>query len=277
MKRPAEDDDLDCPELDAWLDRIDERYAEDDLAGVREVIARALRACPDSVDLRLEEAYLLREEERFGEALEAAGRVLSADPEHRLALSIQSNVLTYLGRFREARELLEETLRRARKDDESSERAAFAQLFWDLGICLDREGLAEEADRRFRKAARLDPETFSPPPRLSAEAFEELVGEAMDSIPDAFHEYIEQVSVVVLDYPADPDLDPFLLGLYEGVPRTERSWDGIEPPERVFVFKRNHEILHPRIEELREEVRKTVIHEIAHHFGLDEDAMGEYA
>jgi predicted Zn-dependent protease with MMP-like domain len=108
-----------------------------------------------------------------------------------------------------------------------------------------------------------------------------VVRASLEEVPQALRSYLENVVVEALDYPRTPPVeagtDPFLLGLYVGVPRTERTQEVRDHLDRIFIFKRNLEIEFPSRADLREEIRKTVIHEIAHHFGLGEEDMGEYA
>lgn len=152
-----------------------------------------------------------------------------------------------------------------------------AQMHFEEACELDLEGRAAEADREFRRAAAIAPEEFPVPPRLSRKEFDRIVAESLDSIPERFDPYLSQVSVAVRDYPHEIDADPDLLGLYVGVPRTERTHELEDHLDQIFIFKRNLEIDFPDPDELREEIRKTVVHEIAHHFGMSEDEMGEYA
>jgi predicted Zn-dependent protease with MMP-like domain len=110
--------------------------------------------------------------------------------------------------------------------------------------------------------------------------FHDLVVEALDDIPPRFSRHLENVQVVVEDEPdadvlADMGMDPrrdTLYGLYEGVPVTERGFDaGMMLPDRITIFFR------PLVRDFRtpgrikREIRKTVIHEIGHFFGLEDD------
>jgi predicted Zn-dependent protease with MMP-like domain len=121
--------------------------------------------------------------------------------------------------------------------------------------------------------------------RISAERFESLVGRALDLLPPEFHAHMENVSVIIAEAPdrellvamgMDPD-DPedTLFGLYEGVPLTERTHDDVLLPDSITIFRR------PLLEwaeserEVVEEVRVTVLHEIGHFFGMDEDRLEE--
>jgi predicted Zn-dependent protease with MMP-like domain len=117
-------------------------------------------------------------------------------------------------------------------------------------------------------------------PRVSRRAFETLVQEVLDDLPPYIQERLENVAVLVEDWPAAArvaatghDADMELLGLYEGVNRLDRSSGyHLVTPDRITLFWR------PLVDEvggggpaaLRREVRKTVIHEVAHHFGIDD-------
>jgi predicted Zn-dependent protease with MMP-like domain len=102
--------------------------------------------------------------------------------------------------------------------------------------------------------------------------FEAHVRRALDSVPPAIARHLQNVAVVVEDeHPDDPDL----FGLYEGVPLPERGdWAGALP-DRIRIFRL------PLVEsfsdpaELEEEIRITVLHELAHYFGIDEDRLDE--
>ena len=100
--------------------------------------------------------------------------------------------------------------------------------------------------------------------------FERLVGEALDSLPEALGEMMENVVVVVED--AHPDED--LLGLYEGVPLTEREdYGGLAMPDRVTVYRLPICAICNSEDELIDEITVTVVHEVAHHFGIGDDTL----
>jgi len=103
--------------------------------------------------------------------------------------------------------------------------------------------------------------------------FERLVGEALDLLPDELAELIDNVVVTVDD--RHPEL-PDLLGLYEGVPLTERhDYGALVLPDRITIYRLACCELCRDEEELIEEVAVTVVHEIAHHFGIDDDRLEE--
>jgi predicted Zn-dependent protease with MMP-like domain len=103
---------------------------------------------------------------------------------------------------------------------------------------------------------------------LERAAFEVLVEQALDDIPDEIAAVVHNVVVLVEDEP--PADDPHLLGVYEGVSLTERAWDHTGLPDRITIFRRPLLDMCADSEELVREVRITVVHEIAHHFGIDD-------
>ena len=112
------------------------------------------------------------------------------------------------------------------------------------------------------------------PIEMTRERFEALVDAALDEIPAEITAVVNNVVVLVED-DAPPD-DPDLLGLYEGVALTEREANfTLELPDRIFVYRNNLLDMCETEDELAEEVRITVVHEIAHHFGIDHDLLHE--
>ena len=123
------------------------------------------------------------------------------------------------------------------------------------------------------------------PVHLSDEEFEAAVGDALDAIPDELADQMDNVVVLVRDEPepellTEADYDegglPTLLGLYDGVPLTERDdgWSMVLP-DRILIFKGPLERWCANREELTAEIGVTVIHEIAHHFGIPDERLHE--
>ena len=119
---------------------------------------------------------------------------------------------------------------------------------------------------------------------LSREAFEQLVAEALDDLPPFFQERIDNVEVVVRRQATASDrrragLPPghLLLGLYDGVPLTARTGAyNLVPPDMITLYQRAIEhVAGSDPDAIREQVRRTVIHELAHHFGIDDDRLRE--
>jgi predicted Zn-dependent protease with MMP-like domain len=116
---------------------------------------------------------------------------------------------------------------------------------------------------------------------LPRHEFESLVRRAVDRIPEEFHRHLGEVSIVVEDFPS-PDLleelgyppDEELLGYYEGTPITERqATDPIRYPDRILLFQYPLEEMCETREDLDEEIGITVVHELAHYMGIDEDRL----
>jgi predicted Zn-dependent protease with MMP-like domain len=109
---------------------------------------------------------------------------------------------------------------------------------------------------------------------ISDEDFDELVSEALDLIPEEFWERVDNVVVLVEDEP--PEDEPDLLGLYDGIPLSERdSMYGAVLPDRVFLYRGPLKRYCDDIDDLAEEIAVTVVHEIGHFFGIDDDELDE--
>lgn len=112
--------------------------------------------------------------------------------------------------------------------------------------------------------------------------FTRLVEEAIESLPDDFKSRIDNVAVVVEDLPSASEVRRserdglLLMGLYEGQPLTLRdSRYGMVFPDKITIFQSNVEAVCNSDREIREEVRRTVLHEIAHHFGIDDERLDD--
>ncbi len=119
------------------------------------------------------------------------------------------------------------------------------------------------------------------PYRVSKSKFASLVELALDELPEGFARFLEEVPIEVQDRPTPSQLarlhlpnNGLLLGLYRGRPRTERSIeDSGDVPDVIYIFQEPIQQVSRTEVELIKQVRKTVLHEIGHHFGLDEDDL----
>ena len=121
-----------------------------------------------------------------------------------------------------------------------------------------------------------EPHPFS----MSADEFEAAVSDALDSIPAKLAQAMNNVAVFIEDdYVPGPGEDPdtVLLGLYAGVPLTERDswWDAGSLPDRITIFREPILEICGSREDVIHEVAVTVVHEVAHHFGIDDDRLHE--
>lgn len=112
------------------------------------------------------------------------------------------------------------------------------------------------------------------PIQLDADAFEQLVTDELDELPDEMIDGLDNVVFVVEDRPEDGSLD--LLGLYDGVALTERDSYGFgEMPDRIILYREPLLSICESLDELRDEVHVTLVHEIAHYYGIDDDRLHE--
>lgn len=204
-----------------------------------EDLERAVALDPDDAEFRATHAYALFKACRFDDAAAAAKKALEADPGLPDALHASA-------------------------------------------LILEREGNVEESDRRFARAAKLDPERFPPPVRISREEFEKEVLAAGEMLPAEFRKHLAEVAVTVEDLPSvevlveeNPPLDPELLGLFVGSALDELSFQGpvAAQPPRILLFQRNLERQVDDEEHLREEIARTLHHELAHYLGFEEEEM----
>jgi len=113
---------------------------------------------------------------------------------------------------------------------------------------------------------------------MQRKEFLKLVRQALKELPGEFKNRLENVDVVVEDHPPlylrdliKKDEDKFLLGLYHGVPlnRRGRQYYGVLP-DKIIIFKQNIERIYSSKEDIKEAIKRTVQHEIAHHFGISD-------
>lgn len=116
---------------------------------------------------------------------------------------------------------------------------------------------------------------------MTREDFNQAVADALDSLPQRFRLRIRNVAVLVEDLPPEPiPTEPgqprrILLGLFHGVPMTQKSFfhGPIGSPDYVVLYKKNIEAVCSSEDEVREQIRRTVIHEMGHYFGMNEEQL----
>jgi len=118
---------------------------------------------------------------------------------------------------------------------------------------------------------------------VDIQQFERLVARAIESLPEEFRERLENIDIIVADYPTRTQLsssgsgrNETLLGLYEGVPLTRRSHGyGFVVPDKITIFQKPIEAACKNDAQITTKIRRVVLHEIAHHFGIDDDRLEE--
>ena len=205
------------------------------------VLDQALAHAPRSVDARLERAIALFE----------------------------------LCRFEDARAAFEVVLRDAPDEPYAHHH---------LGLLAERRSDEREAKRRFERAQRLAPDDFPPPVTLSDEAFDDAVEAAVAQLPGNVKKYLDNVTIAVEEIPSDedltaekPPLSPNILGVFRGTPVGERSVTSSADhfPAAIVLYQRNLERFARTREELVEQIGITLMHEVGHLIGLDEEDLWE--
>ena len=129
------------------------------------------------------------------------------------------------------------------------------------------------AREAFRTANRIDPQTYVIPVRIAAGEFDRTAAEVFAAIPAGFRRLLDNAIVVAQPLPDADDVedgfDPDTLGVYEGAGALHSG----DMPERIVLFQRNHENVCGSLGGLREEIRRTILHEVGHHFGMEEDEL----
>jgi len=157
--------------------------------------------------------------------------------------------------------------------------AAEPRPHWLIGLCHDHLGAPKRADRAFRSAERIAPDEYPRPIPISPDEAAALARRVIAELPEAVRALIPQVPVVIDDLPplatireTRGGISHDTLGLYTGVSLADRgSFDPSGPPTMIQIFRRNLERFARDRAELEEEIRITLLHELGHHLGLDED------
>ncbi|HLH06494.1 MAG TPA: metallopeptidase family protein [Terriglobales bacterium] len=111
---------------------------------------------------------------------------------------------------------------------------------------------------------------------MDREDFNRIVGEALDALPEEFRARIQNVAILVEDAPANQSAHPkqLLLGIFHGVPMTRRSmFDLYTGPSHIVLYQKNIEAVCSTDDEIRQQIRMTVIHELGHYFGMSEEQL----
>jgi len=212
----------------------------------------------------------------LGEAPSALRRIDEASPDlpgDLDVLAARASALYELSRFEEAADALTRVVHEDPED---------AGSHWLLGLCLERLGRAAPAERHLARARVLAPDDFPEPVTLSPDAFEQVVEAALAELPEVVRRYLANVAIAVEDLPdpeelrqSDPPHSPSILGIFRGSPLGDKA--SMDPwshfPSSIGLFQRNLERYARDREELAEEIRVTLLHEVGHFLGLDEEEL----
>jgi predicted Zn-dependent protease with MMP-like domain len=274
MDRTGRDPEPPADPHDELLDRAEEALDDGDVEQAlelcREVLAHDPRH-PGALFVAADAERTLGDLERAEIGYRAVTQIA---PDHSPAWSGLAAVLFDQLRFEEGRIA---TLRALRADPSNPEAAHVR------GLLRERRGDLRGADRDFLRAARLDPEGFPLPERLSDAMITAVIEEAKRDLHPSIRTFLEQVTFVVEEVPSEelcrefdpPALPGELLGFFSGPTIASRGTDDPwgQMPATISLFRRNLERLARDREHLIEELRITVLHEVGHFLGLDEEDL----
>jgi predicted Zn-dependent protease with MMP-like domain/Flp pilus assembly protein TadD len=266
------------PPVDPLLEEALAALDEGDLAGALHAARRGAARARKAGDAALRSDFLwvegaaLLDDGDAGGALAALDEALALEPDHLDARLERARALFERCRFEEAREAAAEVLDRA-PDEPGAHHL--------LGLLAERRGDEKGAARSFKRARALDPRGYPAPVAVSREAFQAIAEAEFAAIPEAVRRHLANVPVTVEDLPSDddlagdPPLSPGSLGLFRGAPYGQKG--GTDPwsqlPSAIVLFQRNLERAVTTREALEEEIHVTLVHEIGHFLGLDEEEL----
>ena len=109
---------------------------------------------------------------------------------------------------------------------------------------------------------------------MTRRRFEQIVEQALQNLPEVFRSRLANIAILVEDLPREePENRDLLLGLFHGVPRTEKSIFYHALPDRIILYQKNIEAISASDEDVRKQVRETLLHELGHYFGLSEEEL----
>lgn len=235
---------------------------------------RALMLDADSLDARQVVSSALIEQGRYEESAPLLEEILAQDPEDLAALADLGLVLFELCEFEEA----EAVLSRALEIDNTDPQACY----W-MALCIERRGEFDHAERYFQRAHQHGPDDYPMPLRIGRDEFDRVLAEALRELPDDIRGELKNLAIIAEDLPReedltdfDPPLDPCLYGLYVGIPLPERTGNDVPRlPDQIFIYKRNLERMCQDRDTLVQEIRITLLHEVGHYLGFDEDDLAQ--
>ncbi len=225
-------------------------------------------------DLALLEAQALNDLGRSDEALDGANEALRLQPGLVDAVHEKGVALFNLGRFPQAQAAFSQVLGELPDD-------AFAHHF--LGLALEQLGQRPDAEAHYRRARELAPDDFPAPILIPEAEFRAEIARVLTEVAPATQAKLAAVPILIADFPArddleavDPPFPPTILGLFRGLPHGVEPTlaPGQAPPVRAIVLYRVNlgRAVRSR-EELSDQIRRTLLHEIGHLEGLDEDDL----
>jgi predicted Zn-dependent protease with MMP-like domain/predicted negative regulator of RcsB-dependent stress response len=204
-------------------------------------------------------------------ALAAADVAVKLAPDDAMGRVARAAALFDLCRVDEAEKIVAQAIDRDPKN---------ADAWWLRGRIHTVRGDHDKADKAFDRAVAIDGERFQPPFRIAEDKFARLIEDAMAELPEVIVRAMKNVDVIVEDLPDvavlkknDPPLSPSAVGLFDPEPLAPGAGKG--QPVRIFLYRKNLEVTCASEDEMVDEIGVTLLHEIGHHLGLDEDDLDQ--
>ena len=261
--------------LEEVLEKAETLVDEGDFQGAGQLVARGLKRWRSSSELwtlsgeiALEIGHPERSEQHFREAIRCSSV-------NAYGWGGLGRALLETGKTGEALTAMTEAVRL---------KPGHAELVYGLATSLDVSGEYDAADEAYREAHRLSPDFYFVPFRVTREEFDRLTRLSFNGIPAAVRESLGRVTIDVRDTPGEVPsemgeeaLPPLLLGLFIGEQRGD-DWSMMGGtaglyPSRVYLFQRNIERASPDGPELQRQIEITLLHEIGHYLGLEEEDL----
>ncbi len=187
-------------------------------------------------------------------------------------IGLRGSILFEQGEYRKSLAEMDRALRLAPDDPDTHSRR---------GLVLEKLARHTEAREALAKAAEIEPRHYPLPLEMPPEAFDAVVERSIENLPPALREFLRNVPVLVEDFPSrrvvsEDNVSPQILGLFVGTPHQEKTSISVATtPDQILLFKKNLEKVATSEEELTEEIRKTVLHEVGHYLGFGEEDLAE--
>lgn len=258
-------------DLQAQMETADEMLAQGEIEQALILLDRLSEQFPDSPDV-----WLLRGDAQFewgdlDAALDSYDRALELEPDWADALAARAHCLVELGRMAEAQTDVERALRLDSR---------CAEAHYARAILLEFAGRFRQADDAYRTAERLDPDRFFAPIRVTRKTFDIAVRKAIARLPQRFKDRMGDVEIYVKDLPdiesaRETEISPLVMGVFDGYSITERrdSDPWTQFPPRIYLYQKNIERVCATHDDLVEEIEVTLLHEVGHYFGLEEEDL----
>lgn len=262
------------PDLEQTLARIDAAFDKDDAQAALKLSARAMKRFEGEPDLWIRHGDACLDLGLLVEARRAYARATELDPEWAEAWVALADVRVELDELAAA----EEDVARARALVRKDPAAIYVEA-----VIKELTGRRKAAEKAYALAEDLDPDGYFRPHRISARAFDAVLRQAIELLPDDLQDALAEIEVIVRRFPSRDEApaglyNPLLMGLFVGTALPERTYYGDANPldglnTRIYLFQGNLERRSATREELVEEIHVTLLHELGHYLGYDEEAV----